>query len=160
MTYYYVDSSVLVKRHIQEQGTAWVEALVDSPYEKHLMITSIISVVEVYSALNRKVREKRISLEKYRLVTSDFAHFCANTYRLVPVSLVIIKRASLLIEHYPLRAYDAIQLASALITNDTFRAQNVSSIIFLSSDQRLLEIADLAGLATDNPNDHTVDSSE
>lgn len=27
MAYYYVDSSVLVKRHVQESGTPWVQSL-------------------------------------------------------------------------------------------------------------------------------------
>ncbi len=57
MTDYYVDSSVLVKRHIYEPGTAWFQSLVRSPY-KHLIITSEISLVEIYSALNRRLREK------------------------------------------------------------------------------------------------------
>jgi hypothetical protein len=52
MAYYYADSSVLVKRHVHEMGTAWFRALAE-PTAGNVIITTRISMVEVYSALNR-----------------------------------------------------------------------------------------------------------
>lgn len=48
MADYYADSSVLVKRHVNEIGSTWVRALVD-PAAGNVMITSRVSIVEVYS---------------------------------------------------------------------------------------------------------------
>jgi predicted nucleic acid-binding protein len=55
---YYAESSVLVKRHVVEVGTPWVQALTD-PAAGHLFVTSRISMVEVISALNRCQRRYR-----------------------------------------------------------------------------------------------------
>jgi len=61
MAAYYADSSVLVKCHVPETGAAWFGALA-APAAGHIMVTAQISLVEVYSALNRRVREASISL--------------------------------------------------------------------------------------------------
>ncbi len=49
MAHFYVDSSVLVKRHIAEHGSAWFRALAD-PAAGTTIITAQISIVEVVSA--------------------------------------------------------------------------------------------------------------
>ncbi len=153
MADYYADSSVLVKRHVTEDGTAWVQSLT-APAYGHLILASELSKVELYSALNRRVREQTLSSEDYRAIVADFAALCNHDYRLLPASQPVIERACTLIEQYPLRAYDAIQLATALIINETFQQQGYPSIIFLSADQRLVECARTMGLSTDNPNHH------
>jgi hypothetical protein len=47
---YYADSSVLIKRHVQEIGTEWVQAIT-TPAAGNVIITARVSIVEVYSAL-------------------------------------------------------------------------------------------------------------
>jgi hypothetical protein len=59
-----------------------------------------------------------------------------------------------LLESYPLRAYDAVQLASALLTHDTLQVIGLPPPTFLAADDRLLATAEAEGLATDNPNAH------
>ena len=59
-----------------------------------------------------------------------------------------------LTQRHPLRAYDAIQLSSALYANDFLRSQDLS-FVFISGDGRLIEAARAEGLAADNPFDHT-----
>jgi hypothetical protein len=49
MADYYADSSALVKRHIPEIGSAWLQALADLD-AGHTSITARVSMVEVYSA--------------------------------------------------------------------------------------------------------------
>jgi hypothetical protein len=65
-----------------------------------------------------------------------------------------VSRAKDLLEQHPLRAYDAIQLASALESHDRLVAANQQPIVFIAADQRLLEVAATVGLAVDNPNEH------
>ena len=80
MADYYADSSVLVKRHIAEIGSAWVRALVD-PALGNLITTMHISVVEVYSALNRRVREATLTPADYVRMVADFDALCGGQRR-------------------------------------------------------------------------------
>jgi predicted nucleic acid-binding protein len=66
----------------------------------------------------------------------------------------VVERACQLLERYALRAYDAIQLASALIANQALVAAGLGMATFLSADQRLLQAAAAEGLNTDDPNQH------
>ncbi len=58
-------------------------------------------------------------------------------------------RAIDLILAHPLRAYDAVQLASALVLPLSVEATHPT---FISADEVLLSTARELGLATDNPN--------
>jgi predicted nucleic acid-binding protein len=71
MADYYADSSVLVKRHVNEIGSYWFRALAD-PATGKVIITSRVSIIEVYSAFNRRVR--RYSNER-KLGTIESAGF-------------------------------------------------------------------------------------
>ncbi len=104
----------------------------------------------MYSAFNRRNREKQLSDTDY----ADIAVICANEYQFVELTDAIIEQAKVLLEARPLRAYDAVQLASALSANDALQASGSPALIFLAADNRLLDAAQAAGLAVDNPNDH------
>ncbi len=154
MADYYADSSVLVKRHIREAGTDWFRTLAD-PSAANVLTTARISVVEVYSALSRRVREAVLIPTQYAEIIADFAALCMTEYEFVELTPDVIARTRFLLERYPLRAYDAVQLASALSVQDTFTATGLMAPIFLAADERLLNAAGAEGLAVDNPNWHT-----
>lgn len=59
-----------------------------------------------------------------------------------------------MIDRHPLRAYDAVQLASALRASRALQAARLPPLLFLSADDRLTAAATHEGLATDNPNAH------
>jgi predicted nucleic acid-binding protein len=153
MADYYADSSALVKRHVLETGAAWFQSLAE-PAAGNIIITSRISMAEVYSALNRRLREAHLSILDYAQIATDFAAMCASEYEIIELTTTVIERARLLLERYPLRAYDAVQLASALIVSDALQAGNFPPLIFLAADDRLLIAARAEGLATDDPNAH------
>lgn len=67
---YYADTSVLVKRHISETGTAWVKTLT-RPAAMNTIFTAQISFVELYSALNRRLRENSITPLRYSRFASQ-----------------------------------------------------------------------------------------
>jgi hypothetical protein len=150
MAEYYADSSMLVKHHVQESGTPWVKSV----FASNVITTAEISIVEVYSALNRRLREGSIQSQDYTQIITDFSALCSLTYRLVQLSTPIIERTRFLLEHYPLRAYDAVQLASALIINDIFLTEQLPALTFLSADHRLLAAAQQEGIPTDDPGLH------
>jgi predicted nucleic acid-binding protein len=60
-----------------------------------------------------------------------------------------------LLERHPLRAYDAVHLATALGAQEFLDAQGYPPLTFLSADERLNRAAGDEGLAVDNPNHHT-----
>jgi predicted nucleic acid-binding protein len=153
MADYYADSSALVKRHVHETGTAWFRELA-APTAGNVIITARITMVEVYSALNRRQREAGLGAADYAQIAADFTTICATEYQFVELTVSVIERAKLLLERYPLRAYDAVQLASALLTHDTLQAVGLPPLTFLAADDRLLAAAQAEDLATDNPNAH------
>jgi hypothetical protein len=72
----------------------------------------------------------------------------------VEFELPVIEEAGQLLERQPLRAYDAVQLASALVAARTLADGGVAQPVFLTADDRLLALAEAEGLSTDNPNLH------
>jgi hypothetical protein len=113
MNVWYLDSSALVKHHVAEIGSLWINATIFEPLD-NLLLSSRITMVEVRSALARRRRETSISLQDHADALDAFHADCVNRYRFVELELPIIELASGLLDRYPLRAYDAIQLASAL----------------------------------------------
>ncbi|MCG8349951.1 MAG: type II toxin-antitoxin system VapC family toxin [Chloroflexales bacterium] len=151
MAHFYVDSSALVKRHIFETGSAWFHTLV-APTASNTVTTAHISMVEVYSALNRRMREASLDAADYARIIADFDALCVTQYILVELTAAVIERAKSLLKLYPLRAYDAVHLASALLANETLVTSGLPVLVFVSADHRLLIAAQAEGLATENPN--------
>ena len=151
MAGYYADSSVLVKRHVAETGSAWVQSLCD-PQANHLIMTSRISQAEVFSALNRRRRESALSQTDYAALANDFTAVLNQQYQIIECMPAVVLQTRRLLEQYSLRAFDAIQLSSALLANQLALAQDLSAIVFLSADTRLTTAAQSEGLLVDNPN--------
>lgn len=149
---YYADTSVLVKRHVAETGRAWVRSITH-PAFGNTIFTAQISLVELYSALNRRVRERSISALRYSRLISIINHTWSLQYLIVALTTPVLDTAKQLLERRPLRAYDAVQLAAAIHALRTLPAQS-SSITFLSADTRLLAAAQAEGFTTDDPNLH------
>ena len=153
MTVFYADSSVLVKRHLPERGTAWFRALT-APRAGNRIETARLSMVEVISAFNRRVREGTLSAADYVPVRDDFLARCRRSYRLIPLTAVLLGRTRLLLERHPLRTYDALHLASALEVSARLASAGLPQLTFLAADARLLVAATAEGLPTDNPNNY------
>jgi hypothetical protein len=121
---------------------------------KHTLAISQITPVEVYAALAVKQRTGALPLFGYYRARKDFAeHIKRQQYFIWPVSDLIFQRAATLVGRHPLRAYDAIQLATAL---DYLRTQqlDLTQFRFLTADGQLERAAQAQGLRTDNPNRH------
>jgi predicted nucleic acid-binding protein len=151
MADYYADSSVLVKRHVREAGSHWVQELC-APATGNVIITARITLAEVYSALNRRRREAHLTGADYTDLANEFNRVCIAEYQLVELTAPVIEQARTLLERYPLRAYDAVQLASALSAQAAFKSAGLPSLTFLAADNRLLDAARAEGLSMDNPN--------
>ncbi len=150
---YYADSSALVKRHISEAGSAWIEQEFDAA-SGNTVITTKLSVAEVLSAMNRRRREANITATEYAKFSGDFLSFVETDYEMVELSDAVLLEAQRRLETHPLRAGDAIQLASALLANAQLQSVEFPALIFLASDARLLTAAQSEGLPTDDPQNH------
>ena len=143
----------MVKRYVPETGSAWIQTIADAA-TGNLLIISRITWVEVLSALARRQREGSLSATDVDLIVQQFSYELNNQYQVVELDRTVTENAGQLVNQYPLRAYDAVQLASVLRIQPAFATATSTSLVFLTADDRLLTIAQTAGLLTDNPNNY------
>ena len=154
MSFYFLDTSALIKHYVAEAGSQWVEAAIFEPPGNMLLI-SRITVVEMRSALARRKREASIQAQDHADALSALSEDCLIRYRFVEFEEPVINLAGELLDRYVLRAYDAVQLASALVINGVLIDADLAPLVFVSADSNLLASARAAGLQIDNPNLHS-----
>lgn len=153
MSRYYLDASALVKRYVNEAGSDWLRATI-APSRSQLLFTSRMTIVEVISAFARRVRDGSLTIEEFASARDLFRGDCLDEYQIMPPTIAVVDSASILLERHPLRAYDAIHMATALGAQQFLADQNYPALTFLSADDRLNQAAAAEGLAVDNPNAH------
>ena len=129
----YFDTSALIKRFVEEKGSALVTDLID---RESPMATAKIAYVETYSGFTRKLREKQLSAAQYSRACQQFESEWPAYVR-VDTRDEILQLARDLIRRHPLRGFDAIHLASAL----TLKKALGEEVIFAAADIRLLQAA-------------------
>jgi len=137
----YLDTNALVKLYVKETGSPAVRAACD---RSEALATSRLSYVEAYAAAARRVREGGLS-RKARARFAENLERDWQDYAIVEVSEVVCRLAVELAGRHPLRAADALQLASALFLRESAR----QSVLFLCFDERLVAAAQEEGLAVD-----------
>jgi uncharacterized protein len=146
----FLDSNVVVKYYFSEEGSTWVRSLVDA--DDTLCFVSMLAIVEVTSALSRLRREGKLGQRRLEEMVERF-HGELYTRRFLSrgVDQKTLEFASLLTLRYPLKAYDSIQVASALALHNL---PDSSDFLFISGDQQVLNAAKLEGLRIDDPARH------
>ncbi len=129
----FFDSSAFVKRYVEEEGSQIVDDICRETTELSL---SVICVPEILSALNRRIREKRLSQKDYARIKQ---HFSDDVRDAMIINLIpeVIATSTKLLEASPLRAMDALHVACAIV----WRAD-----VFVSSDKQQVAAAGKAGL--------------
>jgi predicted nucleic acid-binding protein len=156
MADYYLDTSALVKYYIVEMGTDWVRSLVDrrdAGQWVDVVSTSTLTWAEMISAFSRRYRSKGISANWYAALIDRFLTDGRTHYSRLPVNDAIVNQAIELIRRHPLRAYDAVQLATALRLDQVLRDNRLLPVTFVSADGALCDVAKAEGLAAANPNE-------
>ncbi len=153
MSNYFLDSSALLKRYVSETGSGWIGNLTPAQAGNTLIVAQITQA-ETVSAVSRQKREHHISSRTARAIRLLIDRHFVRQYLVVNLSSSIIQLAENLLEAHPLRAYDSIQLASAIELNDRLKQVGSPALIFLSADKRLLAVAGSVGLITDNPENY------
>jgi hypothetical protein len=153
MSNLFLDTSALAKRYMSEKGTIWIRQQTASSADNTLFIAQI-TPVELYSAISRQYHSGEIKLSHLKAFRRLIIRHIQNQYLVLSLDVSIIEQALTLQESYRLRAYDAIQLASALKLEQRLKTTG-RSLTFLTADVRLLTSAHSAGLSTDNPGNYT-----
>lgn len=130
------DTSVLVTLCVDQTSTP--QALLFEG--KYRIAVWWATRVEIVSALAQLLRQKKITDPEYAHGKQQ-AEGIANLWRVIAPSAKIALDARAVLDHYPIRAADALQLAAAM----EWCEGNPTGNVFLSFDQRLREAAGLAG---------------
>jgi predicted nucleic acid-binding protein len=107
---YFLDSSALVKRYVREGGTDAVARLFR---RRSKLAASGLALVEVPSALFRRARQGDLRMDQARAQAEQLAADLDELYVVEPRKTVL-ELARELVERWPLRTYDAVQLGSAI----------------------------------------------
>ena len=128
----YFDASALAKRYVREKGSLKVRRLLGSG----VPVTSRYSAVEIASALARRVREGAIPAEDGERALAALNEDL-TAMLVVELTPAIVTRAQTLVRRHPLRAGDAVQLASCLELGDELE----EPITLVAFDDRLAAAA-------------------
>jgi predicted nucleic acid-binding protein len=134
----YFDASALVKRYVREAGSRMVRRLLASG----IVATSRLSEVEVTFGIVRRAREGAFTAARRDRALAGFQRDMPALAVVEVIPEVTADARTLLLRH-PLRAADAIQLASCLY----LQRQLNQSVPFVAFDQRLLDAARTEGVA-------------
>ena len=111
----YFDASALVKRHVDERGS---RETLEFAARAEVVATSLVSRAEVAAALAKAVRAKLLEAHEGREAQRAFAAQWADIAR-IPLTEALVSRAETLAWQYGLRGYDAVQLASAVLFQES-----------------------------------------
>ncbi len=142
----YLDTSALVKLYVEEEGTEQVvQATKDAANDRIIVVD--LAPLEARSAIRRREREGDISAADADRVLRQIENDCSMSFLMQPSTSAVMEEAARLIDHYPLRAYDALQLAGCLVARDGMPGP----VTFVCADMRLCDAARHEGLEALNP---------
>ncbi len=134
----YLDASALVKRYIEEAGSAAVGRLVDGA---DLVGAAAITRVEMAAALAKAVRVGVLSREEAALALEVFREEWPSLVR-IQVTEPLLRRAEEVAWQEGLRGYDATHLAAALFWQDMVG----EPVVMATFDRQLWEAARRVGM--------------
>ena len=144
MAQHFLDSSALVKRYRQEEGT---DRILEVLATSERLVISRLAHVEVTAALVRRARTVNFSADDLSLVLQAFEREVRDTFEIIELSTPLMFRAVDLARAHALRGADSIQLASAIIS----RPQPPTDYFLVAADRELLDAATTVGLAVIDP---------
>ncbi len=131
----FLDSSSLAKRYIEESGSSAVDEVCLEATE---LAVSIICIPEMVSALNRRVREKKLSSSQYVGIKERVLEDVRDAV-IVNLTPEVIDTSLHVLENNQVRALDALHVACAI---------QWQADLFVSADRRQIAAAAKSGLRT------------
>ena len=136
----YLDTSALLKKYFQETGS---DEVIARWKEATGIVTSSVAYAEALASIHRKKREVKFNNDRFEKILHLFRRDW-NSFIRVEVTDELNDWIDKVVSHYPLRGFDAIHLASALIVHDRLPEE----FLFACYDNKLLQAAQSAGLQT------------
>jgi hypothetical protein len=134
----FLDTSALVKVYIDEPGS---ERVLEILAETTAVVLSVLAEPELISSMNRLHREKKMTDAQYRAIKQELTDDL-KTFEIVEIDAGVVETAVELLESSPLRASDALHVASA-------KKSDVD--LLLTSDRVQYSAARHSGLKVLNP---------
>ncbi len=131
----FFDSSAFAKRFVDEAGSEIAEALCA---EADALGLSVICVPEIVSALNRLMRERKLTTSQYRQAKQRLLDDVRDA-DIVQLTAPVVGTAIRILETSPIRAMDALHIACAL---------EWGADVFVSADKRQMAAAKQTGIKT------------
>ena len=107
---YFLDASALVKRYVEEPGSEKVRQLLRRRVE---IAVARITQAEAFAAIARATRKNEITSEDRDRAFESLERDMGNA-RIIEIRRTIVQAVRDLVIRWPLRGYDAVQLACAL----------------------------------------------
>ena len=124
----FVDTSSLFKKYVDEKGSDAFDGYLQSVTE---IIIAPITLLEINSIIERRLREKTLSASDAKWIEKEFL-FDLNFYGVVEFNEKLISECIRVIRKYQMKVLDGIQLASAILAGTD---------VFIVSDKNLHKIA-------------------
>ena len=112
MQYYFLDTSALAQRYVDEIGSEWVADLFDSDDGVAIYVAEI-TTVELTSAIVRRSRGGSMSTDEADSALIEFDRHLIRDYFVLEITSELLFNARFLVKAHGLRAYDSVQLAVA-----------------------------------------------
>ena len=112
MADYFLDSSAVVKRYINERGSEFIDGLVDLKHGNNVFLAQITRV-EVASAFARRRKGKALADKDAAAALVSFTIELADIYLTIDITTDVVISATEIATKHALRGYDAVQLAAA-----------------------------------------------
>jgi predicted nucleic acid-binding protein len=135
----YADTSNLFKLYVLEEGSGEVQVVAAAASQ---IASSIVAYAETRVAFARALREGRLDQEAFEDLRRKFDAEWPGIGG-IDVATHILRESGNLGDLYPVRAIDAIHLASA----KEVRASTTEEVMFSSADRRLRDAAIAEGFA-------------
>ena len=136
----YLDTSALIKKYFKETGS---DEIISKWQEAEGIVTSSVAYAEALTSIYRKKRETKFGNDTLKIILDAFRRDW-NSFIRVEVTDDLREWIDKMVSRYPLRGFDAIHLASALIVHDNLPEE----FLFACYDKNLLRAAHKTGLKT------------
>ena len=144
MALYYLETSALVKLYVREPGTDRLLRLASRTTD-HRFAVLVLAQVEFRSAIRKRQRLGDIEESIATRVIGRFEQHLETKFMRQILNDSVLDTAKELVDRYPLRAYDAVQLAGCVALQTISGGQEP---VFVCADRQLLEAAESEGLQT------------
>jgi len=143
----YLDTSALVKRYFHEP---YSDDVISGWKAATQIVTSFVAYAETMASIYRKKRESNLGDTLINKIADSFQRDWESFIR-VEVNDKLSEYINRIVKKYPLRGFDAIHLASAIVIHERVS----EDFIFACFDDRLVDAAQFEGLETFSPKNET-----